>query len=102
MHHAIGWIFELLLRWVFPSSGRHRSVQQTPSAPPRAEAPVAFGLREPDMPLRGEDIALVRPYRVAHERREEVLRPWRSGQAMVLAAHGVDLSALLAAEAVGR
>ncbi|MFC0599395.1 hypothetical protein [Streptomyces palmae] len=101
MPHAIAWTFELLLRLVLPSSGRHRFAEQVPSTPPCAKSPATRPPHRPVAPLRGEDIALVRPYRVAYERREEALRPWRCGRTMLLAAHGVDLDACLA-RAVGR
>ncbi|MFE7544520.1 hypothetical protein [Streptomyces platensis] len=39
--------------------------------------------------LRGEDTRLVRPYLIAHERREEARRQRR--RALVLATTGVDL-----------
>ncbi|MFH8366194.1 hypothetical protein [Streptomyces sp. NPDC018031] len=55
-------------------------------------------------PALAEDVALVRPYRAAHEEREEheeAMRRWRCRRTLVLAVHGagVDLGAYLLAEA---
>ncbi|MFF0086071.1 hypothetical protein ACFYR1_41220 [Streptomyces canus] len=42
-------------------------------------------------PLRGEDHALVRPYLVAHERREEARRQRARRRVLWLAVHGIDV-----------
>lgn len=55
-------IVEPLLRLLYPAVGRHRSVAvaRMPAPAPQPRVPA----------LRGEDIGLVRPYLVAHERRQ--------------------------------
>lgn len=102
MSHAIAWFLEMLLRMVLPTSGRHRSVNRARATGPDPDPglPAAAPPRDPVPALRGEDVALVRPYRVAHEEREEALRRWRCRRTLVLAVHGgqVDLGAYLRAE----
>jgi hypothetical protein len=41
--------------------------------------------------VRGEDSPLVRPYLVAHERREEARRQRARRRALRLAVHGIDI-----------
>lgn len=56
-------IVEPLLGFLWPAAGRHRSsgLQRMPEP----------SLQRPRVPaLRGEDIGIVRPYLVAHERRQ--------------------------------
>ncbi|MFC9507287.1 hypothetical protein [Streptomyces sp. NPDC057002] len=43
-------------------------------------------------PLRGEDNALVRPYLVAHERREEARRRQARRRGLRIAVHGIDIA----------
>jgi hypothetical protein len=92
--HCIVRIFEPLLRLLLPAPGRHRSPDQ-PSAGLRVEAPVACPSRASASPvLRGEEIGLVRPYLVAHERREQQRRRARR-RVVRLAVHGIDIDARL-------
>ncbi|MEU7468393.1 hypothetical protein AB0A94_07520 [Streptomyces sp. NPDC044984] len=80
-----------LLRLLLPGKGRHRIA----SAPvPRRIAPgveVRAAGRAGPRHLRGEDNALVRPYVLAHEDREEARRQWTRRRALWLAVHGVDI-----------
>ncbi|WFB09204.1 hypothetical protein LRS74_20800 [Streptomyces sp. LX-29] len=84
------------LRGVFgPGSGRRRA-----GACPAGAAPAArwlpahrspYGLREV---FDGDTIALVRPYLIAHERRQERVRQRRRRRTLVLAANfSIDLGA---------
>ncbi len=72
-----------LLRLLLPAAGRHRATGARPSAPstgaPRVPA------------LSGEAIGLVRPYVIAHERRQEAQRQRARRRALWLAVHGVDI-----------
>lgn len=77
---CIARFFEPLLRLLWPASGRHRSTGVRPAAP-HARVPA----------LRGEDIGLVRPYLVAHERRQEAQRQRARRRALWFAVHGVDI-----------
>lgn len=84
MTDLIARLFEPLLRFWLPATGRHRGWLTCPSAGP---APVpAYVVIDVDL-LRGEDNALVRPYLVADELR---LRRQRR-RALWLAVHGVDV-----------
>jgi hypothetical protein len=88
MLHLIAGIFELLLRLLLPAAGRHRSAETVPR--PTVDLPTA---RLPRVPvLRGEDIGLVRPYLVAHERRQEERRRRVRRRVLVLATYGIDIS----------
>lgn len=88
MVHGIARIVEPLLRFLFPASGRHRvPAPHTVSRPqnqPTAPHPCISV-------LRGEDIGLVRPYLVAHERREEARRRRVRRRTLVLATCGIDI-----------
>jgi hypothetical protein len=88
MPHAIAWTFETLLCLLLPARGRHRS--SDPSQAARTmDAPTT---RLPRVPaLRGEDIGLVRPYLVAHERRQEEREQRARRRTLVLATYGVDI-----------
>ncbi|MFJ9613278.1 hypothetical protein [Streptomyces noursei] len=89
-----------LLRLLFPAGGRHRAAGQVPppvaahgGARPAAVAPLR-GRVQPLVPLRGEDVHLVRPYVLsAAEREERRERRSRRGRrrALWLAAHGVEI-----------
>ena len=86
MSQGIARFAESLLRLLLPASGHRRSPEQSPASP--APATVHF----PRVPaLRGEDNALVRPYLVAHERRQEERRQRARRRALWLAVHGVDI-----------
>ncbi|AQW52134.1 hypothetical protein ACIQPP_42795 [Streptomyces violaceusniger] len=82
MPHCIARIFELLLRLLLPAPGRHRNAEKVPV--PTVDASMARLPRVPVLP--GEDIGLVRPYLLAHERRQRARR-----RALVLATYGVDI-----------
>jgi hypothetical protein len=95
MSHRIARIIEPLLRLLLPGSGRHRlavtgiaPAHQRPT-PSYVEGSTArhAGAR----PLCGEDNAIVRPYLVAHERREEARRQRARRRALWLAVHGIDI-----------
>jgi len=92
MRNCIGRIFEPLRRVLRPGQGRHRTV--------KASAPVLSGdvptLRMPRVrqvltrpTLRGEEVGLVRPYVVAHERRQERGREGSPRVALVCPPHGM-------------
>ncbi|BDM72725.1 hypothetical protein HEK616_62120 [Streptomyces nigrescens] len=70
MHHVIR-LFEPLLRLLLPGSGRHRPVEAPPVRP--VAPPRWVRVRHTEV-LRGEDSALVRPYLIAHERRQYARR----------------------------
>ncbi|MER5182629.1 hypothetical protein ABT009_30480 [Streptomyces sp. NPDC002896] len=92
-------IIHAFLTWVMGAfgprpCGRHRA-DRTPAppllAPPaRPSSPRSgYGL---EGPLNGEETALVRPYLVAHEQRQERARQHQRRLALVLAADfGIDL-----------
>ena len=86
----IARFLEPLLRLMVPGTGRRRRGAVAPAADncrPAEPTPSQFGAP----PLRGEEHALVRPYLVAHERREEARRQRARRRALWLAVHGVDL-----------
>lgn len=84
--------FEPLLRFLWPTRGRHRSPQPPPVRQPAVVAPPPprSPRRPPECFLRGEDSALVRPYLLAHERREEARHQRLRRRTLWLAVHGVD------------
>ncbi|MFD3560182.1 hypothetical protein ACFWVU_10980 [Streptomyces sp. NPDC058686] len=98
MLHHIARLMEPMLRLLVPASGRHRqdageplSPEPAVPAPPRCPSPHTA-------PLRGEDSRLVRPYLLAHERRdlahqqrEQAKRQRARRRALWLAVHGVDI-----------
>jgi hypothetical protein len=95
MSHRIARFFEPLLRFLFPGSGRHR-LAVTPTAPAHQRPTSSYvhgwtARRAGSRPLRGEDNAMVRPYLVAHEQREEARRQRARRRALWLAVHGVDI-----------
>ncbi|GAA3395410.1 hypothetical protein GCM10017752_44810 [Streptomyces roseoviridis] len=97
MLHCIARIIDPLLRLLWPPPpGRHRPpcartlvVRPLSDAGAEAEAgPVPTS--EPY--LRGEDSPLVRPYLLAHERRQAEARSQRGRRrALWLAVHGIDI-----------
>lgn len=87
MAHGIAGLFEPLLRFLFRASGRHRAPASRPATGPQEGTPTAPHPRTPA--LRGEDIGLVRPYLVAHERREKEQRQRARRRTLVFATHGL-------------
>jgi len=86
MHHATARFLRRVLRLLFPAEGRHRATAPLPPSPRPAAA------CKPRVPaLRGEDVGLVRPYLIAHERRQEAFRQRERRRALVLATLGMDL-----------
>lgn len=86
----IARFLEPLLRLVVPATGWRRRGAVAPAEDncrPKEKTPRQFGAR----PLRGEDHALVRPYLVAHERREEARCQRARRRALWLAVHGIDV-----------
>ncbi len=85
----IARLLEPLLRSVAPGTGRRRLDARDCYDPPPAEgpAPRQFGAR----PLRGEDHSLVRPYLVAHERREQGSRRQVRRRSLLIAPRGIHL-----------
>lgn len=77
MRNCIGRVFKPLVRVLRPGRGRHRTVG-TRQPVDCADAPTLQLPRVRQMSrkpvLRGEDVQLVRPYLVAHERRKDVPR----------------------------
>lgn len=69
-------LLALILSWLLPSTGKRRATppaNDTPADSPTRRliiAPSLPAIRSPRPPayLRGEDVALIRPYLVAHER----------------------------------
>ncbi|MEU6660857.1 hypothetical protein [Streptomyces sp. NPDC046821] len=93
MLNLIARLVELLLRLACPASGRHRK-RDVLSPAPEAPEPPARRTAPHTYPLRGEDSRLVRPYVLAHERREQEKRQRaRRRRTLWLAVHGVDLGA---------
>ncbi|MDX3233234.1 hypothetical protein [Streptomyces sp. ME19-01-6] len=96
MANAIAWIFEALLRLLLPPSGRHRAAphQHTPTMPPPARVPHAPARPTASGPPYDHSFAMVRPYVIAHEQREERaarrLRRQRR-RTLWLAVHGIDI-----------
>lgn len=80
-----------LLSLVAPGTGRHRLDAQggcdRPPPPTEGPAPRQFGAR----PLRGEDNNLVRPYLIAHERREQERRRQARRRSLLIAPQGVRI-----------
>ena len=94
MDQTIARAADWLLQRLLPASGRRRA-GVCPTAKGGADDATLCLARLPGASegalLRGEDVALVRPYLVAHERRrEERLRASRR-RALLLAVHGVDI-----------
>ncbi|MFF4603983.1 hypothetical protein ACFY12_14775 [Streptomyces sp. NPDC001339] len=93
MPNCIARLFEPLLRLLLPARGRHRSTAALPVA--LCEDAATFALprvtRQPvEVPLRGEDTPLIRPYVLTpEERRERRLQRGRR-RALWLAELGYD------------
>ncbi|UXY27703.1 hypothetical protein [Streptomyces sp. HUAS TT20] len=93
LHHIVRLV-EPLLRPLWPASGRHRhSAEGGAPLTPVPAAPVAPHRRPSphEIPLRGEDSRLVRPYLLAHEQREQARQQRARRRALWLAVHGVDV-----------
>ncbi|MGP8301708.1 hypothetical protein [Streptomyces inhibens] len=92
MRKHSAWIFELLLRWLLPTRGRHRSTGALPAAS-HEDAPTLVLPRvlvqQPGL-LRGEDVALIRPYVLTSEERQERRLQRGRRRALVLATYGID------------
>ncbi|MGP8299517.1 hypothetical protein ACTPOK_16660 [Streptomyces inhibens] len=92
MAERIARIFEALMRLLLPGPGRHRGADERPAV--RHQEVPTFTL--PRVPahgpvlVRGEDAALIRPYVLTLEERQE--RQLQRGRRRVLrlAGHGVD------------
>lgn len=89
MAHGIAGLFEPLLRFLFRATGRHRAARSGPETRPQEDTPTVPHARTPA--LRGEDIGLVRPYLVAHERREKERRQRARRRTLVFATYGLDI-----------
>ena len=89
MTHVLGHLFGPLERFFTPKAGRSR-----PTGPPAAGHPYSCAYvggptvyRTGERPPRGEDSPLVRPYLVAHEKRQKRQRR----RVLLLAVRGVDV-----------
>ncbi|QGZ49049.1 hypothetical protein GPZ77_12260 [Streptomyces sp. QHH-9511] len=93
MLRCIARMIDPLLRLLWPPpSGRHRPpcTHTVPAHPPTPAEPPPAPTPEPY--LRGEDSPLVRPYLLAHERRQAETRSQRRRRrALWLAVHGIDI-----------
>jgi hypothetical protein len=91
MPGLIARLLEALLHLVAPGTGRHRLAARdtcAPSPPPaEGPAPRQFGAR----PLRGEDHNLVRPYLIAHERRQQERHRQARRSSLLIAPQGIHL-----------
>ncbi|MFI2721801.1 hypothetical protein ACH5AI_36725 [Streptomyces collinus] len=87
----IARLLEPLLSLVAPGTGRHRirtrDGYEPPPPPTQGPSPRQFGAR----PLRGEDHNLVRPYLIAHERREQERRRQARRRSLLIAPQGIRL-----------
>ncbi len=88
MLHTIRAIFGSLVSRLLPARGRHRSVDAptTPDAPTLTlpHLPTAQG------PLRGEDVAFLRPYVLIPEERQGRWLPRARRRALWLSSYGVE------------
>ncbi|MFJ3692633.1 hypothetical protein ACIPW9_00785 [Streptomyces sp. NPDC090052] len=90
MLSPIAHVLALLLRFLWPASGRHRQR----GVPRPSLAGSGATTRRPSpyaTPLRGEDTLLVRPYLLAHEQRAHAQQQRARRRALWLAVHGVDV-----------
>ena len=92
MRKHSAWIFELLLWVLLPARGRHRSAGALPAVG-CADAPTlvlpCVPVGQPGL-LRGEDSALIRPYVLTPEERQERRAQRGRRRALWLAVHGYD------------
>ena len=91
--HPIRWIVQTLMR-VLPPTGRHRAGVGAACVKTHQQADVP-SVRPTTLVAgralsRGEDIGHVRPYFVAHERKQEAQRQRARRRTLWLAVHGVD------------
>ncbi|MEY9487180.1 hypothetical protein RKD26_002974 [Streptomyces calvus] len=89
MLDLIARLLEPLLGRVAPGTGRRRLDAADGYDPPPVvgPAPRQFGAR----PLRGEDHSLVRPYVIAHERRERERRRLARRRSLLIVPQGIHL-----------
>ena len=94
-------LLTLLLRACRPAPGRQRALTARTGWPPAPPKPLRrrppAQLPAQTEPLCGEDAALVRPYLVAHERRQRALLQRERRTALVLASMGIDYACEVAA-----
>lgn len=90
MTNAIAGCLLPLLRRVFPARGRRRSAGSPPVAR-RVHAPMARREHVAAPVLRGEDVALVRPYVLTPEERRERRAQRERRRTLWLAVHGIDM-----------
>ncbi|WP_432119364.1 hypothetical protein [Streptomyces sp. bgisy032] len=87
----IARLLEPLLSLVVPGTGRRRldarDGYEPPPPPTQGPSPRQFGAR----PLRGEDHNLVRPYVIAHERREQERRRQARRGSLLIAPQGIHI-----------
>ncbi|MFI2428951.1 hypothetical protein ACH5A7_33500 [Streptomyces sp. NPDC018955] len=87
----IARLLEPLLGLIAPATGRRRldarDGYDLPPPPDEGPAPRRLGAR----PLRGEDHNLVRPYVIAHERRERERRRQARHRSLLIIPQGVHL-----------
>ncbi|MEV7382110.1 hypothetical protein [Streptomyces lydicus] len=92
MTNATARLLIPLLRLLFPGRGCHRSAGALPVAR-REDAPTLalprFPVRQAGL-LRGEDVALIRPYVLAPEERQERRVQRGRRRSLWLAVHGYD------------
>ncbi|EXU89942.1 hypothetical protein [Streptomyces noursei] len=91
MPNTIVRLAEALLLRLLPARGRHRSAE----AAPAPELPDTPTLTIPRVPaelrfLRGEDVALLRPYILTPEERQERRLQRGRRRALWFAVHGID------------
>jgi hypothetical protein len=91
--HCIARFLELLLRLLLPARGCHRGAVRPPVVGP--DTPTLPLPRVRRVPLlRGEDVAMVRPYLVAYEQEQKARLQASRRRAMFLAVHGIDVEPL--------
>ncbi|MGW7556509.1 MULTISPECIES: hypothetical protein [Streptomyces] len=88
-HRTVHFIKSLLQR-LLPSQGRHRAgaTRHLQAAGP---APTSRRPANHALVLRGEDVALVRPYLIAYEQQEEERLQRQRRRALWLAVNGIDV-----------
>ncbi|KAF0650269.1 MULTISPECIES: hypothetical protein [Streptomyces] len=92
MLHCIARMLDPLLRLLWPPPGRHRQPCAHPLPVPPSPAPAPTAAPVPEPWFWGENSPLVRPYLLAHERRQAEARRQRGRRrALWLAVHGIDI-----------